>query len=47
VGAYVVTGETVTWRQAVNVNLLALGAQLLALAAILTAGTVWLQRRRG
>jgi uncharacterized spore protein YtfJ len=46
VGAYVLTGETVTWRPAVNVNLLALGAQLLALAAILTAGAVWRGHRR-
>jgi uncharacterized spore protein YtfJ len=45
VGAYVVTGETVTWRPAVNVNLLALGAQIVLLAAILTAGAVWRRRR--
>lgn len=34
VGAYVIADGAVTWRPAINVNLLILGGQLVAVAAI-------------
>jgi hypothetical protein len=41
VGAYVVRGEEVSWRPALDLNRVILGCQLLGLAAILLT-----QRRR-
>ena len=48
VGAYVIAGGRAEWRPVVHVTVLALGGQLVALAAILTAGAVarqWLRLR--
>lgn len=39
-GAYVVRGDQVTWQPAVDVNRIVLGAQILALAALLTVRTI-------
>ncbi len=40
VGAFVIKGEDVQWRPAVDVNKVILGAQLVAIAALLLAGAV-------
>ena len=40
VGAFVIKGEDVQWRPAVDVNKVIMGAQLLAIAALLLAGAV-------
>lgn len=45
VGAYVIRGEAVSWQPATDVSRAILGAQLLALAALLVIRT--LLRRRG
>jgi uncharacterized spore protein YtfJ len=39
-GAYVIRGDDVTWQPAVDVNRIVLGAQVLALAALLLARTI-------
>ncbi len=39
-GAFVIKGDDVQWRPAVDVNKIIIGAQLIALAAILLARTV-------
>jgi uncharacterized spore protein YtfJ len=39
-GAYVIRGDQVTWQPAVDVNRIILGAQVLALAALLTVRTI-------
>ncbi|HEV8681431.1 MAG TPA: spore germination protein GerW family protein [Actinomycetota bacterium] len=39
-GAYVIRGDQVTWQPAVDVNRIVLGAQILALAALLTVRTI-------
>jgi len=39
-GAWVIEGETVTWKPAVDVNRIVLGGQLVALAAILVTGRI-------
>ncbi len=39
-GAFVIRGDDVQWRPAVDVNKIIIGAQLIALAAILLARTV-------
>jgi len=47
-GVYVIRDGEVEWRPAVNPNLIALGGQIVGLAAILTTGAVllaWLSRR--
>lgn len=47
-GAYVVRGGEVSWRPAINVNLIIIGGQIVALAAILSARAVllaWLRQR--
>lgn len=40
VGAFVIRGEDVQWRPAVDVNKVITGAQLVAIAALLLAGVV-------
>jgi uncharacterized spore protein YtfJ len=45
VGAYVVSGEDVSWRPAVDLNRVILGCQLLGLAAILLTSRRRLRRR--
>ena len=40
VGAFVIKGEDVQWRPAIDVNKVILGAQLVAIAALLLAGAV-------
>ena len=40
VGAFVITGDQVAWRPAVDVNRIILGAQLLGLAALLVARSI-------
>jgi uncharacterized spore protein YtfJ len=40
VGAFVIKGEDVQWRPAVDVNKVIMGAQLVAVAALLLAGAV-------
>ena len=40
VGAFVIKGEDVQWRPAVDVNKVIMGAQLVAIAALLLAGAV-------
>jgi uncharacterized spore protein YtfJ len=47
-GVYVIAGGRVRWRPAVNVNLIVLGGQIVAVVAFLTAGAClrqWLQVR--
>lgn len=39
-GAYVIRGEEVTWQPAVDVNRIVLGAQVVALAALLTVRSI-------
>jgi hypothetical protein len=39
-GAYVVDGETVTWKPAVDVNRIVLGMQVVVAIGIVTAGSV-------
>ena len=39
-GAFVIRGEDVQWRPAVDVNKVIMGAQLVAIAALLLAGAV-------
>jgi uncharacterized spore protein YtfJ len=39
-GAYVIRGDQVTWQPAVDVNRIVLGAQILAVAALLTVRTI-------
>lgn len=46
VGAYVIKGEDVSWRPAVDVNRVILGAQLVALVALLVARSIVRSRRR-
>jgi hypothetical protein len=36
VGAYLIRGEEVTWRPAVDLNRIVLGAQVVAIVALLT-----------
>jgi uncharacterized spore protein YtfJ len=45
VGAFVIKGEDVQWRPAVDVNKVIMGAQLVAIAALLLAGAVVRARR--
>jgi uncharacterized spore protein YtfJ len=45
-GAWVVTGERVEWKPAVDVNRLVLGFQVVAVAATLTFGLIALARLR-
>ena len=45
VGAFVIKGEDVQWRPAVDVNKVIMGAQLVAVAALLLAGAVVRARR--
>jgi uncharacterized spore protein YtfJ len=40
VGAFVIKGEDVQWRPAIDVNKVIMGAQLVAVAALLLAGAV-------
>jgi uncharacterized spore protein YtfJ len=46
-GAYVIRGGEVTWQPAVDVNRIVLGAQLLALAVLLTVRTIAKTRSKG
>jgi uncharacterized spore protein YtfJ len=46
-GAWVIKDSEVTWKPAVDVNRIVLGAQLVALAAILTLGRRRLPRSEG
>lgn len=46
IGAWVITGDRVEWKPAVDVNRLVLGSQIVAFAAILTFGRVALARVR-
>jgi uncharacterized spore protein YtfJ len=39
-GAYVIRGDQVSWQPAVDVNRIILGAQIVALAALLTVRTI-------
>jgi uncharacterized spore protein YtfJ len=39
-GAWIIDGKAVTWKPAIDVNRIALGGQLIALAAILVTGRV-------
>jgi hypothetical protein len=39
-GAYVIRGDQVSWQPAVEVNRIVLGAQILALAAMLTVRAI-------
>jgi uncharacterized spore protein YtfJ len=39
-GAFVITGDQVNWRPAVDVNRVILGGQLIAIAALLLARTI-------
>jgi hypothetical protein len=48
-GAWVVEGEKVTWKPAVDVNRIVLGGQLVAIAALLTGrriANIWAPKRR-
>jgi uncharacterized spore protein YtfJ len=45
-GAYVIHGDQVDWRPAIDVNRLILGAQLIAVAALLLARAVVKSRAR-
>ena len=45
VGAYVIRGEDVEWRPAIDVNKVILGGQLVAIAALLLARAVVKARR--
>jgi uncharacterized spore protein YtfJ len=45
-GAFVINGEDVQWRPAVDVNKIILGGQLIAAAALLLAGSVVRARSR-
>ena len=44
-GIYVIKDGDAKWRPAVNVNLLAAGGQLVAIAGLLTLGA-WLKHRK-
>lgn len=46
VGVFVVKGEDVSWRPAIDVNRVILGGQLVALAAILVVGAALRNRAR-
>ena len=46
-GAFVIRGDEVDWRPAVDVNRVILGGQLIAVAALLLARTVIKSRSRG
>ena len=39
-GAWIIEGDTVTWKPAVDVNRIVLGGQMVALAAILVTGRI-------
>jgi uncharacterized spore protein YtfJ len=43
-GAWILEGDTVTWKPAIDVNRIILGGQLVALTAILVAGRIVLTR---
>jgi len=45
-GAWIIEGEQVTWRPAIDVNRIILGGQLVALAAIVVTGRVLLAHSR-
>ena len=48
-GMFVIRGDEVRWRPAVNVNRIVLGGQIVAITAIVTLGPVlasWLLRRK-
>jgi uncharacterized spore protein YtfJ len=45
-GAFVIHGDDVQWRPAIDVNRVILGGQLIAAAALLLAATVVRSRRR-
>ncbi|GID30629.1 hypothetical protein Abr02nite_56120 [Paractinoplanes brasiliensis] len=45
-GVFVLSGGTVTWRPAVDVNRIVLGGQLVVVAALLVARTILKSRRR-
>jgi hypothetical protein len=45
-GAYVIEGNTVTWKPAVDVNRIVLGMQLLAALGIVTIGSIARERAR-
>ena len=45
-GAYVITGEEVRWQPAVDVNRIILGAQFIALVALMTVRAVSRARNR-
>jgi uncharacterized spore protein YtfJ len=46
-GAYVIRGDEVDWRPAIDVNRLLLGMQVIVVAALLLARTVIKSRSRG
>jgi uncharacterized spore protein YtfJ len=46
-GVYVIKGESVRWQPAVDVNRVILGAQIVAILALLTARTAIRARHRG
>jgi uncharacterized spore protein YtfJ len=46
VGAFVITGEEVAWRPAVDVNRVILGAQVVAVLALVVARSIVKQRAR-
>jgi uncharacterized spore protein YtfJ len=46
-GVYVINGDTVRWQPAVDVNRVILGAQVVAVLALLTARSAVRARRRG
>jgi uncharacterized spore protein YtfJ len=45
VGAYVMHGDEISWRPAVDLNRIIVGGQIVAVVALLTVRT-WLRRRR-
>jgi uncharacterized spore protein YtfJ len=45
-GAFVIHGDDVQWRPAVDVNRIIMGAQVIAVAALLLAAAVFRARRR-
>jgi uncharacterized spore protein YtfJ len=47
VGAYLIRGEEVTWRPAVDVNRIMLGAQVVAIVALLTLRAIVKARAKG
>jgi uncharacterized spore protein YtfJ len=47
VGAFVIRGDEITWRPAVDVNRIAIGGQIVAIVALLTIRAIFKARAKG